>query len=93
MLGYCFGRNPPPPNNTEINVINMEGGQRQKIVEGSGYFPFPTWSPDGSCLSCRSLSENREMQVVDVQTGGGISLSLLARKERLLDNPGHSGSR
>jgi Tol biopolymer transport system component len=48
----------------EIDVISMEGGQPQRIVEGGA---LAIWSRDGNYLSYRSFPENCEM-LIDVRT-------------------------
>jgi serine/threonine protein kinase/Tol biopolymer transport system component len=50
----------------EIFVINMKGGQPQKVVEAGA---SETWSPDGNYLAFRSIPYSGPFQIVDVRTG------------------------
>jgi Tol biopolymer transport system component len=50
----------------EVFVINMEGGQPQKVDEKGS---FPTWSPDGNYLFYRDHPGSQNAQIADVRTG------------------------
>jgi serine/threonine protein kinase/Tol biopolymer transport system component len=53
-------------NKLEIFVIDREGGQSQKVVEGGA---SESWSPDGNYLAFRSVPFTGAFQIVDVRTG------------------------
>jgi TolB protein len=60
----------------DIAVAAPDGSAFRLITKGEGNFGFPSWSPDGSRLVCRSVDgQSSRLVIVDAKTGDVVPLT------------------
>jgi TolB protein len=70
----------------DIAIVAPDGTQLRSITKGEGNYGFPSWSPDGSQLVCRSANGSAStLVIVDAKSGAVTPLTQTTGADTLPD--------